>query len=257
MPIGWRSRRGGPGRLDEHVERINEIANGLVAVSLAMQAEEPETARRTADETLWQASELLTEAVAQAEARARRRRTVSRVATATVAVTAAAAIAISLPEVGPTVGPDRLAGDEVPADVRQLDPPWADAPSVSLRARRAASPPELGSVVPADLQRGRRAATPASRLTAQAPSEDEGTPVTAAGSPDPVRDAPRPTEPASADDPATDDAVDPAETHPGLLASGRAQPSSSARPGALAGPPEHAQAAGGVKAAARRGTSDA
>lgn len=248
MPIGWRSRRGGPGRLDEHVERINEIANGLAAVSLAMQAEEPEAARRTADETLWRASELLTEAVAQAEARARRRRTVSRVASATVVVTAAAAIAVSLPDVGPTVAPDRLAGDEVPANVRQLDPPWGDAPSASLRARQAASPSELGSVVPADLQRGRRAATPASRLTAQAPPEGDGTPVTAAGSPDPVRDAPDPTEPASSDDAATDDAVDPAATHPGVLASGRAQPSSSARPGAAAGPPGHAEAAaaGGV-----------
>lgn len=259
MPIGWWSRRRGPGRLDEHVERINEIANGLVAVSLAMQAEEAETARRTADETLWQASRLLSQAVAQAEARARRRRTVSRVASATVAVAAAAAIAVSLPDVGPRVDPDRLAGDEVQV-VSQLDASLGRAPAASLRGRQAASPPELVSTEPAERQRERRAVPSAPQLSVEAPPDDGAT-VTAAASSDPVRDAPAPTGTVGSGETSgetgDDGTVEPEETHPGVLASGRAQPAGRARVGGVPGPPGHANAGGvGAVAAAWR-ASDA
>jgi hypothetical protein len=101
-------------KLDADVQRINDLANGLAAASLALQVDDDETARTAIDETLHQASGMLTAAVERADARARRRKA-GAWATG-VAAAAITALAITLPPPGTTPQETPVATDERPID---------------------------------------------------------------------------------------------------------------------------------------------
>lgn len=106
--IGWRSVSGltMTTRGDEkghalpsgrEIDRLNEIANGLAAVSLALDVGAGETAKMMVNQTLTRASALLSEAVVEARVRERRRRRARWGAGSAMAGAAAAGLALLTP----------------------------------------------------------------------------------------------------------------------------------------------------------------
>lgn len=139
----WRGER-----VDEDVDRINEIANGLAAASLAMYAKDDETAQRAVHETLEQASDLLSATIARSDARAHRRRSAIRTGGAGLVAAAAAALAMAVPS-QPGVEPPVAAQDSDTAHLERSETPTVNViaalpanATASKLAREAASPPE-------------------------------------------------------------------------------------------------------------------
>lgn len=89
------------------IDRINEIANGLVVASLSLQMRDGEAAERAVNDTLVQASAYLSLAMEQAEARANRRRAATLGVSAVFVAALAAGMAITPPA---AVNPGSAAG---------------------------------------------------------------------------------------------------------------------------------------------------
>jgi hypothetical protein len=136
-----RPRRGKRAPAGRDVDRINKIANGLTEASLALTAEDPESARRAVDETLALATSYLSEVVAQGEARARRRRR-----SWSSGVASAAAVAAGIAFAGPAVL-DSLAPGRGDQELAQPRPPAAGPgrPAVQPDTERL---PDIVAVVP-------------------------------------------------------------------------------------------------------------
>lgn len=258
----WSSR--GRRRPDAHVARINDVANGLAAASLALQVDDDITARQAIDESLRQASGMLTEAVERADARERRHRAGTWAAgLTTAAVAAVTAFAVSFPSSTPSDAPGFVASGEHAAefaDAALLDDvaTWID--ELAHRGPDEVTTTPLVAHASEGVKRTREAAAPSPAEEAPAPARAGGaeasavsgggtainaaTPPSSGGS-----SAPSPSASSTSSTSGTSGSVSTAsepaaepETHPGKIKSGRAEPSDNAQP--EPGPAPHSNGRG-------------
>jgi hypothetical protein len=204
--VAWRSPRV-PGRrtrrlpVGDDIDRINEIANGLAAASLALQAGDDEAAQQAVTETLAKTSTYLSAAVSATQQRGRRRRRATWTAGATIAAVAGAGVIATAPNIASP-------GDGDDAHWPLAAGMWADGPVLAI------VPPDPGDVglpgLPDDAKLTRRTvgteppgAASASAVIGSVPSE--------------------PTVPAAP-------SAEPQSTHPSDGRSERAETSGNAKP---------------------------
>jgi hypothetical protein len=181
--------------LDQDVDRVNEIANGLAAASLALYADDDETAQRAVQQTLNQASEYLSLTIDRQRARTRRRRGVGA-GGAAAGLIAAAALVVGTPTDHATpplpvaheepaedaadvaVVPDVAAPSHLADDRRGSQPP-PDPPATSDGLAPPATlidlPTRSTGTVLVDVRSGVRAAETLAARTAQAPESRPST----------------------------------------------------------------------------------
>lgn len=212
MPMGARNSSRAAARRrrrDDEVSQLNEIANGLAIASLALEAEDEQTARLALRETRRRASDLLGEAVDEIDARERRRRHGLITGGAAVAVAAAIGLSVTPPE-----------ADRTPVAVEELGTPAEVRGAERALASRTADPAAADELLRPTV------AIDAAARTAEVPS-----PTAPAAGPGPTTQPPAPDDRSTApaapeqDTEATDDKGPPAHSK------GRAGPHEDGHPG--------------------------